>query len=1535
MNGATNKILTKMLDRLFAGLVSGPNMNCRPHASRQRVDWLQLEKFDDLAPAAALGRLLGDDREVKLSASAPMPKRLSRKSSGPRRAKQNDATREADLAEAAAAEPEIELTPEEKAAEQAWRDQQAIIGKLRILVDDARTYEQDTGVHVLNVGFPLLSLPPGAAGSLGGAGGRAVARRLLAPIAFVPVTITLRGGATQSVTIDCKGDGVDLVVPNMALVAWLERQTGKSLPELFSDEQGQDPWREINEIVRHVAGVLDMPAPEFGGDWPLDLKPAPRADDEEARPQIVAAAVLGLFPMNNQGLLRDMQAMAAGESLGGPVQSFIDVRVSLDATPDKSYEHEAWSGQRRRRTFADERFVTVSDPCQSRAVRFAREHRGLVIHGPPGTGKSQTITNIIGDHLARGERVLMVCDKRTAMDVVANRLEHMGLGSLCALIHDPQRDQRDLYRAIRDQLEQLTEAKSDSTAERKIARIDAELERLHAELTEYWSLLMQGDGDRGASFHELVGEWLGLAAPAGVSIDASSLAGVSRSEFETNEQNLADLFKRAERINYGENLWSKSATLSLDEFLARPMDAVRRAVQDCVAAAAQCDTTADAAIPRFAPPATAPLTAQAQARAELATQLEEILHDVDPASRERWGRAGIDAIRRMRQKLASTAPFAALVRRGPLDAELESVVDSGLPSTAEIAQQLGAVEAYLAVASRWYGLFCWRRRAKAVEVLGRYGLPPGRESAARLREFLAGLRARLALSALRREFVGQAATGMEIIADEILESSVAQQTLLLDCLAKLHTEPALGGLAEPVTRVITGLDDAGGLIAGLRRSSDRVAAIVQLEQRLGASGLVDRNWTATAVDQLCAGTNAVNDIAKLEEQLDSLDDVLRVRHALAALPAGLRPAVESLLGKGVPANQAVAALRQGVLAAEIDARLRSNPKLQSLDAQRMRSSFERYRALNEEKRGLVRDAVLHRWISRQQERLLARTGSRLNGVGADLRRRLTLRGERAMRLRQVIAVGQGLAADTSEFASLQSKPQAGDEQGDEPEQLESRQEARPASQPLSVGDPLFDARPVWLASPETVAQIFPRIPLFDVVIFDEASQCRLEEALPVLVRAKRVVIAGDPKQLPPTRFFETALATSEDEEAETEQQLFEQHQGEIEDLLGAALSIDIEQCYLDVHYRSRNSDLIEFSNEQFYSSRLQPIPGHPNNRSRFAPITLYRANGLYDKRTNPAEADAVCRIVADLLKRAEPPSIGIACFNIAQRDSIVERLDELAAEDDEFAVRLADARTRRGAGTFEGLFVKNLENVQGDERDHMIISTTYGPDPKGRFYRRFGPVGRAGGGRRLNVLVTRAREEVHLVTSIPAAVYRSVPPVPAGQVPGGGWLLFSYLAYAERLAEEYEAAHEAVTAAEKSKTAAAHVRPSRSPSEFAAELAKQLAARHNTGSDVHWGNDGFCVDLALHHPTRVEDVTIGVLCDGTRFAQAEDPIEWDAFRTAVLESQGWQLQRLWTPQFFRDPDGCAKKILREAAELVAKEDAKDGLKVVKTPDAAS
>ena len=1445
-----NRILTKLLDRLFASLINGPSLNCRPHSSRQRVDLLQLAKLGDKTPEEILAALLGPDREIKITAKVPAVKLP---------------TSSKTLAvETAPEEDDEDLAPEQRAAQQAYRDQQTVLGKLRTIAEDARTYENDTGAHVLQIGFPLLSLPPGSSGGFG------VTRRILAPLAFISLSMTVKAGPTPTVVLECRNEGADLVVPNQALLSWLQQQSGKEVGELFSDETGEKPWAEIVSIAQRVCDLVQVELPRnFGGEGlpeEFRLAAAPRSDtDEVPRPVVIPSAVVGLYPMANQGLLRDMQALVAGEPATGLIQSFVSLGASLE--PTSTTEADAEPIERRTRTFTDERLVSMADPCQARAVRLARTSSGLVIHGPPGTGKSQTIANVIGDHLARGERVLFVCEKRTALDVVLNRLSGMGLGALCGIVHDPQRDQRELYKSIREQLDALTELRTDASADGTLARIDGELQRIHSELTEYHRALMVRPHQDGLSFHELIGRWLSSSASS-ADLDPKLLDRADYGLVEDHAQAISDLADRAARVDFPDNPWASAAGSTLEEYLAKPVEELRRAMHEVVAAAGTLDETRDPAIPPLAKDGD--FAAVASSRARVAGELEAALGSTDAALRSRWSTADAGRIGQAHQQLSEVIRLSAELDT-PLDGELRAIVADGVPRVAELAQQTVALQAYIASTKSFLGFLAFGKKSTATKVLAGYGQQLSLEAAVRVEKFLNLLRARL----LARNALAQLAPEEALAAlpdDEILRRAVQSHEVVLHFLKALHADPHAHDVAPRVQQALGQGDGAPDLIRGLRATAERVRALEGLSARL-SNGLFHPGARQKLLAAGFAGQALLPTLKQLHDRFDSLENVLRVRHGMEALPSSLRDAVQHLVKQNVSGEVAVAALRKASDGNEIARRLKTEKLLTLTDGQKLKGSFSRYQQLETQKRQLTRDAILHVWGKRQRERLLALTGSRLNSLGADLRRRLTTRGERAMRLRQVITVGQAIEG----------------------------------------GDPLYDLRPVWMASPETVAQLFPRAPLFDVVIFDEASQCKLEEALPVLLRAKRVVIAGDPKQLPPTRFFESAVAASEDEEIETDQQLFESQQGEIEDLLAAALNIEIDECYLDVHYRSRNADLIQFSNSNFYSSRLQAIPGHPSNRTRYAPLTMYKVGGVYEKRANVTEAERVCQIVRDLLKRAEPPSIGIACFNVTQRDLILEKLELLAASDSEFGKAYAEARQRRRCGAFEGLFVKNLENVQGDERDHMIISTTYGPDAKGRFYRRFGPVGSAGGGRRLNVLVTRARDEVHLVTSIPEGIYRNLPPVPAGESPGGAWLLFAYLVYAEQLAEVYEQNHRLLEQAQAAHEPIVNVRPSRFPSNFARQLAHQLYDNHRVGSDVHWGNDGFCVDLALHHPQRAEDVTIGVLCDLNRFEQASDPVEWEVFRTSVLESQGWTFNRIWTPHYFRDARSLIQGVLSDAS----------------------
>ena len=1464
--GEGKKFLERMLQRLHATLTTGPALNCRPHQSRQRVDLVQVARLDGSAPEALLAALLSAERACKLTPRLKQP--------APRTP--------VAAVEGEAQPPEARVedspeSPEEKAALRAFAEQQASIAKLRNIAEDARTFEQDTGAHVLHVGFPLLHLPPGE--RLGPTRSGA-AKRVLAPIAFVPVSLTVKAGAAPQVVLEAAG--ADRVVPNTALLAWIRQQTGVKPPEAVEHEEAKEPWVTLSELVAHVAKVFEVDASAIGAGKPLVA--APRADDGESSRAILSSAVLGLYPLSNQALLGDMEDMVEGTvPLVGPIESFLKAALAPGPATSKS------DALATTRVLSEERFVTEADPCQSRAVRLARAARGLVIHGPPGTGKSQTIANVVGDHLARGERVLFVCDKRTALDVVHRRIAHLGLGQLCAVVHDAHKDQRELYRSVRDQLDGIVEAKTNPQAVAELEATDRELEGLHRELEQRERALAERpDGGKLPSFHELAGEWLAREPREKLAAFAAPLDAPALAALPPHERAVREVLERGAREGYAENPWREAAGIELGAFLARPLDDWKKETAALAAAGRAADEALDARVLPLV--ANVDLAAQGAARRRLADELASLATALPEEALARWVRATPRDRQSAKEQLSKLAPQLAVLASGPLDPELAPLHTASPVPLSQLGLDAIKLREYVEVSKKWWSFLAFGKKGEAAPVLARYGLPLSPENAARALAFVEGVRARGLLAAFQKTNVGKPAE----LPDDVLARALADLGALLAALELAGTDPALAPRADAIREAFADPARRQALLEGLRASEARVRVLVPLEDAAGRSAiLVQAVKTKLATDGR-AGSPVTAFTSSLDERLGTLEGILRLRVALATLPEKLAQRVQDLARAGATADEAWSVVTRAVLSAEMARRVRTQPALAAIDADSMRASFDRVRALEKKKLGLVRDAILDRWTTRHKERLLASTGSRLNSAGAELKRRLMLRGERALKLRPMIAAGARLAHGAGAPDSIQG-PGGG----------------APGS--AQGGDPLFDVRPVWMASPQTVAQIFPREAIFDVLVFDEASQCRLEEALPVLLRAKRVVIAGDPKQLPPTRFFESAVTQSADDgDTETEQGLFEEQQSEVEDLLGAALNLEVEQSYLDVHYRSRNADLIDFSNRSFYDARLQPIPAHPSRRSVLPPIRLVPANGVYEKRVNAIEARRVVEIVRELLSRKEPPSIGVACMSLSQKDAIQDALEEAAAADPAFASKLALARTREGAGSFEGLFVKNLENVQGDERDHIIISTTYGPDASGRFYRRFGPLGMAGGGRRLNVLVTRAREEVHLVTSIPAQHYTALAPVETGRSPNGAWLLFAYLKHASDLAALYLRESERLQLAQVAKEPRALVRDSKTGSRFARALAEGLAQR-GVSSEVHWGNEGFCVDVALAHPTRAEDVTIGVLCDTARFERARDKVEWDIFRTAALEAAGWRLHRVWTPQFVRNPEGAVKGVLEQAA----------------------
>ncbi len=1461
-NKGTKAILLRLLERLYAAMLQGPCLNCRVHHSRQRVDLQALQALQHVAPSDLLPQILTAGQSIEVKAKAPVYR-------GP--------------------EDDTRLTGEQRAIRQAFGQQDALLMRLRDIAADARDYEQATGENALFIGYPLLSVPPGAGLLQKGS----FASRVLAPLALIAVNLEVQRGARPAAGLAAKGSGIDLIIPNFPLLAWLERQTGKDTSDLFGDEEGVQPYREINEIVRQVCSLLGCPSPaELTPE--TRLQPVPRTEQLPDAITILPSAVLGLFPLSNEGLLRDLQALAEGGDLSGPVGYF------LSANPVAAQEPAPAPATERR--FTEERLVTEADPFQARAVRLSKSHPLLVIHGPPGTGKSQTITNIIGDHLGRGERVLLVCDKRTAIDVVKNRLDHIGLGHLCAVVHDPQRDQKPLYLKIRDHLDALPDLKTNAGSVAELEAVDAEMQEVYRRLQECQGALCAPPGPGQPSFHELVGEWFSLRDTAG--LEPALLEGARLEDLAPARRCLVETLDRACEVDYPRNPWVPAAGLDLHAFLQHSTEEWRATLKDLETKAEEFDRQCGGQPPALV--LNQPLAEQATQREQLAGALEGLQRSGLAAAAAQWFDKSPGVVAQTLQQFRNLEPALQLIQTTPLDAGLRSAASAaGWPPMSGITQAITDLESYLAAAGKWYGFLAFGAKSAAQAVAARHGLAISPATGAQLKAFYEGLKARLVTQEFYERTLkpltgapGPAAA--QPLEDAGLLTLLQKQEAMLRAVQAIQASPALPPLDQAL-RAALGQAPAA-FAQALRASAARARRLAALLEDLKARSLLAHGWRLELDAALRQNEAAAPRLARLAGHFPSLEDVLRLAQTRAQLPAALHRAAAHLMQTSADGASGWLRLHKSLLTLALRSRIQASPTLQQVDQARLLKYFQRFGELERRKQELMRDTILHRWISRQQERLLAGTRTQLNALGASLKRRLLTRGERAMKLRPMILQGA---------------------QGGEP-------------------DPLFDVCPVWMASPATVAQIFPRAALFDAIIFDEASQCRLEEAIPVLTRGRRVVIAGDPQQLPPTRFFESALIESETEEPEDDESLFEQQQSETEDLLTAALNIQIQQSCLDVHYRSRHEALIEFSNRNFYQNRLQPIPSHPSLTQRPCPIRFLRVDGLCEKRGNQREAAAVCQLVRELLDQPEPPSIGVACFNLVQRDLILDQLDQMAEADAVFAGKLETARQRRGAATFEGLFVKNLENVQGDERDHLIISTTFGPDAQGRFRRNFGPICRSGGGRRLNVLVTRAREMIHVVTSIPRQEYAVLPEIQPGQAPNGRWLLYAYLQYAEQLASAAAPPAPAATALpeapaadgqapaaenaakplpapapaapapaapEKEKTSRAPA--ARPASKLVDSLAQLLARKHGVPCETLWGSEGFCVDLVLRTATPAGPVTLGVLCDMTRFP-APDPVEWELFRTAMLQRQGWTLYRLWSPNLFVDAERHEKAILKAA-----------------------
>ncbi|WP_425613631.1 AAA domain-containing protein [Anatilimnocola sp. NA78] len=417
-------------------------------------------------------------------------------------------------------------------------------------------------------------------------------------------------------------------------------------------------------------------------------------------------------------------------------------------------------------------------------------------------------------------------------------------------------------------------------------------------------------------------------------------------------------------------------------------------------------------------------------------------------------------------------------------------------------------------------------------------------------------------------------------------------------------------------------------------------------------------------------------------------------------------------------------------------------------------------------------------------------------------------------------------------------------------------------------------KPCIMMSPLSVSTFLQSEEIrFDLVIFDEASQVFPWDAVGAIYRGTQLIVAGDEKQLPPTNFFNRGDIETEDED--------ENDIGDFESILSLCKSIGMPGRRLRWHYRSKREPLIAFSNRHFYSGDLVTFPSI-RDASSDAVRLEFVPQGRWVDRVNRPEAERVTDLIIRHLRTRPETSLGIIAFNQSHQGAIEDSIYERRRKYPE-----VDALFHTGLS--EPLFVKNLENVQGDERDVIILSMGYGYNEAGKFLKNFGPLTKAGGERRLNVAVTRAREEVILVASVKAADLDL-----SGSTSQGSRLLKGYLEYAERGVDSLAREITSITGEVESP--------------FELEVATALI-RHGLHPAVQVGCGGFRIDLALKHPQRPGEFCLGIECDGATYHSSKTARDRDRIRQTVLEHLGWKMIRIWSTDWIRNPDRQIARVL--------------------------
>jgi very-short-patch-repair endonuclease len=456
--------------------------------------------------------------------------------------------------------------------------------------------------------------------------------------------------------------------------------------------------------------------------------------------------------------------------------------------------------------------------------------------------------------------------------------------------------------------------------------------------------------------------------------------------------------------------------------------------------------------------------------------------------------------------------------------------------------------------------------------------------------------------------------------------------------------------------------------------------------------------------------------------------------------------------------------------------------------------------------------------------------------------------------------------------------------------------------------------PVVICNPGSATALFRlEKDLFDVVLFDEASQLRLEDTYTSLYRGKTKIISGDEHQMPPSSYYQSSGTEEDEGEYESDEDIQAGESAHAESLLDYARINSYQKNMLKVHYRSEHQDLIEFSNHAFYGGSLMPIP----KLEDYAPIEFHEVTGLYTNRTNEDEAKFVISWLRELIEMEEQKSVGIVTLNLPQAELIKEMIARERTADSDFNSAMVELEERE-------FFVKNLENVQGDERDIVFLSTTFGIDDKGKFRQGFGPLSTRQGYRLLNVLVTRAKFKFIVATSIPLEYYSRYEEEIGANGNNGNAIFYAYLAYARAVSKQDQATKQHILNVlnSNSSSSTTQMGDELTESPFEEEVLDALEAgidKDRIKLQYEVGGRKFRIDMVILNRAKTRPM-LAIECDGYAYHSSPQAHLYDIYREQILRKKGFVFHRIWSTNWFHDQQNETRKLLQKIQEM---DDARD------------